>query len=89
MPSNKAPRLDVYNGHFPKRCWHLVKPDFYRLCADFYIGQANLESINDSFITLVPKVLNPKTVSDNRPILLLNCSLKVKTKLLADRCSYS
>ena len=45
----------------------------------------NLESINSSFITLVPKISSPESISDFRPISLLNCSLKLLTKILADR----
>jgi retron-type reverse transcriptase len=63
----------------------VIKQDFYKLCSDFYNGQANVESINESFITLVPKKLNPESVNDFRPISLLNCSLKILTKLLANR----
>jgi len=44
-----------------------------------------LESINSSFITLVPNVNNPETVNDFRPISLLNCNIKLLTKILADR----
>jgi hypothetical protein len=85
MPPDKAPGPDGFNGHFIRKCWHLIKPNFYRLCSDFYNCQANLESINDSLITLVPKIPNPKTVNDFQPISLLNSSLKILTKLLADR----
>jgi hypothetical protein len=85
MPPDKAPGPDGFNGHFIKKCWHLIKPDFYRLCSDFYNCQANLESINDSLTTLVPKIPNPETVNNFRPISLLNSSLKILTKLLADR----
>lgn len=42
-------------------------------------------SINEGFITLIPKVPSPTTVNDFRPITLLNCCLKVITKLLANR----
>ena len=45
----------------------------------------NLESINKSFITLVPKKNSPETVNDFRPISLMNISLKVITKVLAER----
>lgn len=85
MPPDKAPGLDGFNGHFMKRCWAIIKQDFYKLCFDFYSGDVSLESINESFITLVPKVLNPESVSDYRPISLLNSSIKLITKILADR----
>jgi hypothetical protein len=70
-----------------KKCWPIIKHDFYKLCNDFYNETVNLESLNDGFITLVPKISNPETISDYRPISLLNCSLKLLTKLLADRLS--
>jgi hypothetical protein len=44
-----------------------------------------LESINSSFITLVPKIDTPSSPNDFRPISLLNSSLKILTKLLATR----
>jgi retron-type reverse transcriptase len=68
-----------------KRCWQLIEPDYYRLCADFHSGQVHIESINDSLITLVLKNLNPEAVNDFRPISLLNSSLKIITNILADR----
>jgi retron-type reverse transcriptase len=36
------------------------------------------------YITLIPKVSNPEGVNDYRPITLLNCVLKIITKLLAN-----
>jgi hypothetical protein len=45
----------------------------------------SLESINSSFITLIPKVESPTSPSDFRPISLLNSVLKILTKLLANR----
>ena len=63
----------------------MIKEDFYDLCDKFHEGNVNLESINSSFITLVPKISSPESISDFRPISLLNCSLKLLTKILADR----
>jgi hypothetical protein len=85
MPSDKAPGPDGFNGLFLKKCWPIVKNDFYSLCAEFYSGTADLECINTSFITLVPKKAQPETVNDYRPISLLNIGLKILTKILADR----
>ena len=85
MPADKAPDPDGFNGLFLKKYWPLIKEDFYKLCFDFFDGQVNLESINTSFITLIPKVNSPETVNDFRPISLLNCSIKLLTKILADR----
>ena len=85
MPSDKAPGPDGFNGHFLERCWYIIKEDFYKLCEDFYQHELKLESINDSYITLVPKKSSPETVNDYRPISLLNSSLKMITKILADR----
>jgi len=85
MPTDKAPGPDGFNGLFLKKCWPFIKEDFYKLCFDFFDGQVNLESINASFITHIPKINNPETVNDFRLISLLNCSIKLLTKLLADR----
>lgn len=75
MPRDKALGPNGFNGHFIKKCWQLIRMDFYQLCMDFYNSQANLESINDSLITLVTKTLNLETVNDFRPISLLNPKL--------------
>lgn len=44
-----------------------------------------LGGMNSSFITLIPKVDMPSQVKDFRPISLINCSLKVLSKLLTNR----
>ena len=62
-----------------------IKEDIYRLCDEFYSHQADIKSINSSYITLVPKKDNPEHVSDSRPISLLNSSIKIITKILANR----
>ena len=49
------------------------------------MGKLTLQSINDSFITLIPKMNSPEGPNDFCPISLLNSSLKFLTKLLANR----
>jgi hypothetical protein len=36
LPTDKAPGPDGFNGMFIKRCWHIIKQDFYDLCKDFF-----------------------------------------------------
>jgi hypothetical protein len=68
-----------------KKCWHIIAQDFYDLCEKFYQEEVCLRSINGSFIVLIPKKDNPQKVGDFRPISLLNNSMKIITKLLANR----
>jgi hypothetical protein len=84
MPGDKAPGPDGFSGLFLKVCWPIIKFDFYRLCHEFWEGSVNLQSINDAFITLIPKIHSPEGPNDYRPILLNSC-LKLLTKLLASR----
>lgn len=70
MPPDKAPGPNRFKGLFLKKCWSFVRNDFYALCTEFYMGLADLESINNSFITLVPNKTHPETVNDFRPISL-------------------
>jgi hypothetical protein len=70
---------------FIKRCWAVIKSDFYALFQYFYLDQIDIRSINGSFITLVPKNASPITVNGYRPISLLGGPVKLITKLLANR----
>jgi hypothetical protein len=56
---------------------------------DFFNGIVDLHVINNSFITLVPKVNSPASVKDFRPITLINCVIKIITKLLRDRLQFA
>jgi hypothetical protein len=85
LPSDKSPGPDGFNTDFVKKCCHIISQDFYDLCEKFYQEDVCLKSINGSFIVLVPKKDNPQKVGDFRPISLLNNSMKIITKLLANR----
>jgi hypothetical protein len=85
LPNDKSPGPDGFNNEFVKNCWAIISADVKQLIRDFHSGNINLESINSSFITLVPKVDSPSSPGDFRPISLLNCVLKIITKLLANR----
>jgi hypothetical protein len=56
MPPDKAPWPDGFNGLFLKKCWPIVRNEFISLVQEFHEGNLNLQNINGSYITLIPKV---------------------------------
>lgn len=85
LPNDKSPGPDGFNNEFIKSCWTVIANDFYDLILQFQLGGLCLQSINTSFITLIPKVEGANKVSDYRPISLLNTTMKIITKLLANK----
>ena len=85
MPLDKSPGPDGFNGNFLRKCWPLIKTQFYKLCDDFYAGKLDLHSINTTYITLIPKHQEPEPINDYRPISLVSLTLKFLTKILANR----
>jgi len=85
LPSDKSLGLDGFNNEFLKSCWDIIGHDVRQLIHAFHAGSVDIESINSSFITLIPKKEVPRCPNDFRPISLLNGVLKIITKLLANR----
>jgi hypothetical protein len=85
MPTNKSLGLDGFNTDFVRKCWPVIASDFYELCDKFYEGSIFMDSTNGSYVTLIPKHSSPASVGGYRPISLLNTSVKLLTKLLANR----
>jgi hypothetical protein len=85
LPNQKSPGPGGFNNEFIKPCWPIIGPDIKCLIQDFFDEKINLESINSSLITLIPKTESPSSANDFRPISLLNSVLKILTKLLANR----
>ena len=36
LPIDKAAGPDGFNGLFLKKCWPVIKSDFYKLCQEFF-----------------------------------------------------
>lgn len=85
MKPDKAPGLDGLPILFYQKFWETIKNDIYQLCDDFYWGRANLEKINLANIALIPKIQAPEDPSHFRPISLINSSLEIISKILANR----
>jgi hypothetical protein len=80
LPSGKSPGLDSFNTYFMKK---MLETNFFRLLSVMFWFLC-LQSINESYIVLIPKVENPPTVNEYMTISLLNSFVKLLTKLLAN-----
>lgn len=85
MPNDKSPGPDGFNGLFMKKCWHIVKEQFYKFCFDFQNECVDISPINTAFIALIPKKDSPENPNDYRPICLVIMPIKILTKMLANR----
>lgn len=66
-------------------CWEFIKEDLLEAVHDFFNGTELPVGISATSLALIPKVNNPSSWSDYRPISLCNFSHKIISKLLNDR----
>ena len=81
----KSPGPDGLNFKFIKHFWQLLKPDFLRFLDEFHTNGVFPKGSNASFISLIPKVPEPQSLNDFRPISLIGCTYKIVAKLLSNR----
>ncbi|WJX46909.1 hypothetical protein P8452_33654 [Trifolium repens] len=82
---NKCPGPDGFNFAFVKKFWGILKDDFRILFDQFHGNSTFPKSLLSYFVTLIPKVCSPISLSDFRPISLLGCIYKIIAKVLAKR----
>ncbi|WJX73888.1 hypothetical protein P8452_57616 [Trifolium repens] len=82
---NKSPGPDGFNFAFVKTFWDLLKGDLRTLFDQFHGNSCLPKSFLSYFVTLIPKVCSPNSLSDFRPISLLGCLYKIIAKVLTIR----
>jgi hypothetical protein len=86
MPSDKATGPDGFNALFFKACWQTIKSDVVRAFQQLHnTNRSSLSCINSSHIVLIPKIDNPASLADFRPISLMHGVAKLFMKVLAIR----
>ncbi|CAL9020979.1 unnamed protein product [Prunus brigantina] len=81
----KAPGVDGFPACFYQHQWDLCASDIYAMvCEAFQKSRFPLE-LNATLITLVPKVVNPHSMVQFRPISLCCTLYKVISKILVSR----
>lgn len=82
---NKAPGPDGLNLMCFKKCWQIFKADVLQFFKEFHDNGKLVGGVNSSFITLIPKVDGPATISNYRPISLVGSLYKILAKVLTSR----
>lgn len=85
ISADKSPGADGMNALFYQQHWDVVGPLVSKAVLDCLNEKAELDEINATIVTLIPKVKEPRTVSDYRPISLCNVLYKVISKVLINR----
>jgi Reverse transcriptase (RNA-dependent DNA polymerase) len=85
LANNKAIGPDGLPNEFSKQQWPLIKQAVLRIFDDLYNEQVDLTSLNVANVILLPKIDMPSTISDYRPISIINFIPKLIAKVLANR----
>jgi len=85
MDPHKAPGPDGFGASFFQDHWPIIKDLLCEAIKDFFRSGKLLKEVNHTFITLIPKVVNPETTAHYRPISLCNSVYKILAKILVNR----
>ena len=85
MAPTTAPGPNGMSPVFYKTFWNIVGNDVTKIVLNALNSGYVHESLNETFIALIPKVKNPKKVSDFRPISLRNVVYKLISKVVVNR----
>lgn len=85
MKKNKAPGPDGFLAGFYHKAWPIVGDIAVEAVLDFFKSGRLLKEVNATILSSVPKIKNPSTMGDYRPISCCNVIYKCITKILANR----
>lgn len=83
--SSTSPGLDGLNFSFIKHNWEVIKKDILLAVEDFACSGSWSRGSNASFICLIPKSDNSRSLGDFKPISLVGYLYKIVSKLLSLR----
>ncbi|XP_058783955.1 uncharacterized protein LOC131658705 [Vicia villosa] len=82
---SKSPGPDGFTLEFFQLCWETVMGDVFTFVKDFFLKARLIKGCTSSFLALIPKVQNPQSLSEYRPICLVGSMYKILAKILAIR----
>ena len=85
MAPLRAPGLDGMPPLFFQTFWSDIGLDVSESMLSCLNSRTILNSINHTFLTLIPKVKNPETIAQFRSISLSNVIYKILSKVIVNR----
>ncbi|KAK2648656.1 hypothetical protein Ddye_016145 [Dipteronia dyeriana] len=82
---NKELGPDGLKINFIRTNYEIVKNDFMNFLGEFYRDSSVVKHLNNTFLALIPKIRNPNSLKDYRPISLVRVTYKILAKVLANR----
>ena len=80
-----APGPDGFGPSFYTATWGTVSEDGIQFLKDFQDDNVDMESVNRSYMVLLPKKPDANSVEAFRPICLQNCCVNILAKILTTR----
>lgn len=84
----KAPRGDGFSAIFFHKNWSTVGSSVIQYIKEMWSNPAAVNKVNQTVVTLIPKVELPERVSQFRPISLCNVIYKCFSKILVARLKH-
>ncbi|XP_062028650.1 uncharacterized protein LOC133744575 [Rosa rugosa] len=85
MAAQKSPGFDGMSALFFKTYWPIVGDSVCAFCLGVLNDGRAIEDFNHTLISLIPKCLSPKNVTEFRPISLCSIIYKLISKTVANR----
>ena len=85
MKSDTALGPDGLPVLFFKKCWTLVKNGVLHILNDFIMGRIDISRLNFGVLSLIPKVQGAESITQFRPVALINMIFKIISKAFATR----
>lgn len=80
IPEEKSPSSDDFGSHFYKDSWVIVGNDDTATVMNFFNSEKLLKEVNNTIVTLIPKVKCLSSVTEYRPNSLFYFYLKMYYK---------